>query len=80
MVWLCTFSTPHAHTYGYNLGFLRAIGFPFGGGDERGVVQKRGKFVGSCILVTVANIQRTHLKVSTRGVTLPSAFLVLGST
>jgi len=57
MVCLRTFGTPHAHTCGYNLGFLRAIGFPFGGEGGRGVVEKRGKFVWRCILVTVANIR-----------------------
>jgi len=45
MVCLRTFGTPHAHTYGYNLGFLQAIGFTVGRGEGRGVVEKRGKFV-----------------------------------
>jgi hypothetical protein len=88
MVCLRTFGTPHARTYGYDLGFLWAIGFLVGLGGGRGVVENRGKFVWYCILVTVANFdigrcfafQRTHLKVSTRVITLPSAFPVLGST
>jgi hypothetical protein len=41
MVCLRTFSTPQAHTYGYNLGFLRSIGFSVGGGGGRGVVEKK---------------------------------------
>jgi len=48
--------TPCTHTCGYNLGFLRAIGFPVEGGGRRGVVEKRGKFFWCCILVTNSNI------------------------
>jgi hypothetical protein len=38
MVLLRTIGTPHAHTYGYNLGFLRAIGSSVGLEGGRGVV------------------------------------------
>jgi len=41
MVCLRTFGTSHAHTSNYNLGFLRAIGYPVGGGGERGILENR---------------------------------------
>jgi len=43
MVCLRTFGTSYAHIYGYNLDFLRAIGFPVGGGRGKGDRRKEGQ-------------------------------------
>jgi len=43
MVCLRKLGTPHAHTSDYNLGFLRANGFPVGGEGGKGHFRKQGQ-------------------------------------